>query len=594
LSSNCESSILALKGSGMSRITNREVASIFAIVADMLEIKGESIHRILAYRRASETISTLPRDLHAVHEEGALTDLTGIGETLAEKIVELLTTGQLAFYNRLAEEVPPGVVEMLSVPGLGPKKVSRFWKELGIVDLEQLKIAAQAGQLHDLPGMGAKSEVAILEGIEALARRTDRMSIGDAYPIARNLLTRLLQVEGAQYGDVAGSLRRYRATIGDIDLLVVSRNPEPIMEAFVHSPEVARVLGHGPTKSSVELHSGQQVDLRVLPSERYGTLLVYFTGSKEHNVKVRELALKKGLSLNEHGFTPVGGGGEILCATEEEVYATLGLPWIPPELREDRGEIEAAQTGALPDLVKLEDIQGDLQLHTTWSDGTSSVLEMAKALLARGRKYMLVTDHSYGLGIVQGLSPQDVSRQREEIDAANAELAGAFTVLHGAEVEIRADGRLDYDDETLAQFDIVQASLHTSLRQPREQITARLLGAIRNPYVSIIGHPRGQLYPDRAGADLDMDAVFAAAAECDVALEINANPYRLDLDDVHARRATEYGVKLTISTDAHQPDNFDLMHFGVATARRGWVFADQVVNTWSLERVRQWIERRKK
>lgn len=578
----------------MNRVTNREVASIFATVADMLEVKGESIHRILAYRRAAETISTLPRDLHAVQEEGTLTDLPGIGATLAEKIVELLTTGQLTFYNRLAEEVPPGVVEMLSVPGLGPKKVARFWKELGITDLEQLKSAAQAGKLRDLPGMGAKSEAVILEGIESLARRTDRMCIGDAYPIARSLLTRLLQVEGAQHGDVAGSLRRYRATIGDIDLLVVSLSPEPIMETFVQSPEVARVLAQGSTKSSVELHSGQQVDLRVLPPERYGTLLAYFTGSKEHNVKVRELALKKGLSLNEHGFTTIDGGDEILCATEEEVYATLGLPWIPPELREDRGEIEAAQAGNLPDLIMLEDIQGDLQLHTTWSDGTSSVLEMAKALLARGRKYMLVTDHSYGLGIVQGLSPQDVLKQREEIDAANAELAGSFTVLQGIEVEIRADGQLDYDDDTLARFDIVQASLHTSLRQPREQITARLLGAIRNRHVSIIGHPRGQLYPDRAGADLDMDAVFAAAAKCDVALEINANPQRLDLDDVHARRATEFGVKLTISTDAHQPDNFDLMHFGVATARRGWVSADQVVNTWPLEKVRQWIERRKR
>jgi DNA polymerase (family 10) len=578
----------------MDKVTNRDVASIFDTVADMLEIKGESIHRILAYRRAAETISSLPRDLNTVHEEGTLTDLPGIGATLAEKIVELLSTGQLAFYNRLAEEVPPGVVEMLHVPGLGPKKAARFWKELGITDLDQLKEAAETGKLRGLPGMGIKSEIAILEGIEAQSRRTGRMSIGEAYPIAHGLLERLLGIEGALHGDVAGSLRRYRATIGDIDLLIASHNPEPIMDTFVHAPEVGRVLAHGSTKSSVELHSGQQIDLRVLPPERYGTLLAYFTGSKEHNVRLRELALKKGLSLNEHAFTPVSGGDEILCATEEEVYATLGLPWVPPELREDRGEVEAAQAGKLPDLIELADMRGDLQLHTTWSDGAVSILEMAKAAMARGYQYMLVTDHSYGLGIVQGLSPQDVINQGEEIAAANAELGGAFTVLRGVEVEIRADGRLDYGDETLARFDLVQASLHTSLRQPREQITTRLLEAIRNPYVAIIGHPHGQLYPDREGADLDMDAVFAAAAECDVALEINANPARLDLDDVHARRAVEYGVKLTISTDAHRPDNMSLMHYGVGTARRGWVPAGQVVNTWPLEKVRQWIEGRKR
>ncbi|MBN1310955.1 MAG: hypothetical protein JXB30_05995, partial [Anaerolineae bacterium] len=401
-------------------------------------------------------------------------------------------------------------------------------------------------------------------------------------------------IDGVVRGDIAGSLRRYRATIGDIDILIAGHNPEPIMQTLVQAPEVSRVLAHGTTKSSVEFHSGLQIDLRVLPPERYGTLLAYFTGSKEHNVKLRELALKKGLSLNEHGFTPVAGGNEILCATEEEVYAVLGLPWIPPELRENRGELETAQDGKLPELIELKDIKGDLQLHTTWSDGKSSILEMAKAALERGYQYMLVTDHTYGLGVVQGMSPQDVAAQREEVDAANAELAGEFTVLQGAEVEIRADGKLDYDDETLARLDLVQASLHTSLRQPREQITARLINAIRNPYITIIGHPRSKLYPNREGADLDMDAVFAAAAEHDVALEINANPSRLDLDDVHARRAAEFGVKLTISTDAHHPQSFDLMHYGVGTARRGWISANQVVNTWPLEKVRQWIKERRR
>jgi DNA polymerase (family 10) len=575
-------------------VTNREVASIFATVADMLEIKGENIHRVLSYRRAAETIADLPRDLNAIHEEGTLTDLPYIGETLAAKIEELLTTGELAFFNRLADEIPPGVVAMLQVPGLGPKRAARFWKELGITTIDGLKEAAQAGRLRQLSGMGAKSEANILEGIEALARRTDRISIGSAYPTARRILGTLLELDGVLRGDVAGSLRRWRATIGDIDLLVASSQPEPIMQAFVDLPEVARVLVHGSTKTSVELYNGQQVDLRVLPPERYGTLLAYFTGSQAHNVKMRELALKQGLSLNENGFTPLDGGDEILCATEEEVYDVLGLPWIPPELREDRGEIEAAQAGELPDLITLEDMRGDLQLHTTWSDGRAGVLDMARAAMARGYSYMLVTDHSYGLGVVSGLAPEDIPRQREEIDRANAELGGAFTVLHGVEVEIKADGTLDYEDDVLARFDIVQASLHTSLRQPREQVTQRLLNAIHSPHVDIIGHPRGQMIPDREPADLDMDAVFEAAAGHDVALEINANPHRLDLDDVHARRAAELGIKLTISTDAHRPEDFELMQYGVATARRGWVSAAQVVNTWPLDKVMRWVEGRGK
>ncbi len=576
----------------MKPMTNREVAAIFATIADMLEIKGENIHRILAYRRAAETIASLPRDINAVYAEGTLTDLPHIGQTLAEKIAELLTTGELTLFNRLAEEIPAGVLDMLRVPGLGPKRAARFWKELGITSVDELREAAQAGRLRSLPGMGAKSETNILEGIEALARRTDRIPIGEAFPIAAHLLERLLQVEGVLQGEMAGSLRRRKTTIGDIDLLVAGYHPQPVVEAFVNLPEVARVLVQGETKVSVELYSGQQVDLRVLPPERYGTLLAYFTGSKEHNVRMRELALKQGLSLSENGFTPLGGGEEILCASEEEVYATLGLPWIPPELREDQGEIEAALDGKLPDLVTLDDIQGDLQLHTTWSDGKASVLEMARAAAAQGYKYMLVTDHTYGLGIVRGMSPEDIAKQRQEIDAANAELEGRLTILQGAEVEIRADGALDYDDKTLARLDMVVASLHTSLRQPREQITTRLLNAIRNPYVTIIGHPHGQMIPDREPADLDMDAIFEAAKQHDVALEINANPRRLDLDDTHARRAAQLGVKLAISTDAHHPDEFGLMHFGVAIARRGWVSPASVINTWPLEKLLEWVKAR--
>jgi len=574
----------------MADLTNREIARIFARIADMLRIKAESIHRVLAYERASETIAELPRDVRAVFEEGGLTELPGIGETLAAKIEEMLTTGHLEFYERLQSEIPAGLVDMLAIPGLGHKKVALFWKELEITSIEALQAAAEAGKLRDLPGMGAKSETNVLEGIAALARRSDRVPIGDAYPIAMQMLKRLLDIEGALQGEVAGSLRRRRATIGDIDILIASDTPEPIMQAFTTQPEVARVLGQGSTKSSVELHNGQQVDLRVLPPERYGTLLQYFTGSKEHNVRLRELALKQGLSLNEHALTPLDGSPEILCASEGEVYQRLGLPWIAPELREDRGEIEAAQEGRLPELITLADIQGDMQLHTTWSDGKASVMEMAQAAMAQGRRYMLVTDHSFGLGITQGIKPEDVAQQRAEIAQVNAELAGAFRVLHGVELEIKADGSLDFDDEVLAQFDIVLASMHTSLRQPREQITARVLRAIQNPYVMILGHPRGQMIPDREPADLDMDRIFEAARTHHVALEINANPHRLDLDDTHARRAVELGVRLTISTDAHDPAHFAFMHYGVATARRGWVTAASVINAWPLDHVLGWVE----
>lgn len=577
----------------MADVTNQEVAHIFATIADMLQLKGENFHRVNAYRRGAETVANLPRDINAVHAEGTLEDLPYIGSTLAEKIDEILTTGELTFYNKLSQEVPLSVVEMMQVPGMGPKTAALVWKELGVDSIEELKAAAEAGELRDLPGLGAKTESNILAGIDILSRRTDRYLIGDAYPLAIGILDELLELPESQHGTVAGSLRRGRATIGDIDLLIASDTPEPIMKAFVEMSSVARVLGHGETKSSVELHSGHQVDLRVLPTERYGTLLVYFTGSKDHNVVLREMALKQGLSLNEHAFTPVENGDEILCDTEEEVYATLGLPWIPPELRENRGEIEAAKAGELPDLITLDDMRGDLQSHTTWSDGKSSVLEQARAAQAQGYDYLLITDHSYGLGVVQGMAPEDVDKQREEVDAANDELAGEFTVLQGVEVEIKADGTLDYDDETLAKFDIVLASLHTSLRQPREQITERLLNAIRNPYVRIIGHPRGRLLPDREPADLDMDAVYEAAAEHNVALEINANPHRLDLDDIHARRAVEMGVKLTISTDAHRPDQFALMHYGVTMARRGWVTAADVVNTWPLEKVLEWAKDRR-
>jgi DNA polymerase (family 10) len=390
---------------------------------------------------------------------------------------------------------------------------------------------------------------------------------------------------------VAGSLRRMRATIGDLDFLVGAEDARPVMAAFVIHPQVARVLGQGPTKTSVELDLGLQADLRVLPPERFGTLLQYFTGSKDHNVRLRELALAKGLSLNEHAFTRKDGR-EILCATEAEVYRTLGLPYIAPELREDRGELQVAEAGKLPKLVEVRDLQSDLHAHTTWSDGQASIREMALAARTRGLRCLAITDHSQSLGVTGGLTVERLRRQRREIDTVQADLGTSFSLLQGAEVEIRADGHLDYTDDVLEDLDIVVASLHTSLRQDRARITERLLSAIRNRHVDIIGHPTGRLLPEREGADLDLEAILKAAAQHGVALEVNANPQRLDLDDVHIKRALELGCLLAINTDAHHPEHFGLAHYGVGTARRGWAAAENVINAWPVERLLQWLDER--
>ncbi|MBI4771946.1 MAG: DNA polymerase/3'-5' exonuclease PolX, partial [Chloroflexi bacterium] len=480
----------------------------------------------------------------------------------------------------------------LKVDGVGPKKALLFWRELGVTGVPELKAAAEAGKLAGLPGMGAKSEARVLAGVAALSRRaTGRVSIGRAWPAARDLLARLRGLPGVQAAEVAGSLRRWRPTIGDVDLLAAASDPVPVMAAFVGLPQVIRVLGHGETKSSVELANGLRVQLWVHPPERFGAALQYATGSKEHNVRLRELALKRGLSLSEHGLTREDGS-EILCATEPEVYAALGLPFIAPELREDRGEIQAALAGALPRLLALDEVRADLHNHSTWSDGAESIEAMARAALARGLRVLAITDHSQSLCVTGGLSPEKLREQRAELDAVQDRLGDRLLLLQGAEVEIRADGALDYDDRTLAGLDIVVASVHTSLRQERERITARLLAAVRNPHVDIIGHPTGQLIGEREPADLDMEAVLAAAAESGVALEINANPARLDLNDGLARRALELGCTLSINTDSHHAEQFALMEYGVATARRAWAGAAQVINTWEPDRLRAWLRRR--
>ena len=575
----------------MGKTDNQQLANIFRTIADLLEIRGENIYKILAYRKAADSLSNLGQDVNEIWKQGKLTDVDGVGKAIAEKIDELLSTGHLGFLERLEAEVPPSLAELLQVPDLGPKKVALFWKQLGITSLKELENAARAGKLRSLPGMGDKSEAKIIAGIEALSRRSNRIPIGRAWPFAQELLAYLRSVEGVRAVELGGSLRRMRATVGDIDILAAARDSRAIMDAFVNRKDVARVLGKGETKSSVEFTHGLQAQLWVHPAEHWGTALVYATGSKDHNVRLREYALKRGYSLSEHALQRKDGS-EVTCEREEDVYKTLGLPFIPPELREDRGEVQAAIKGSLPELVELKDIKSDLQTHSTWSDGKCSIKDMAIAARSRGYKAIAITDHTSGLGVVQGMTEDDLKKRLVEINKARDELGDSILILNGAEVEIRSDGSLDYTDEVLASLDLVIASLHSSLRQPREKITARLLKAMHNPHVDIIGHPTGRLMPDREGADLDMDAVLAVAAESGVALEINAHPARLDLDDVHAKRAIELGIKLSINTDAHDDAGMEVMHFGVSTARRGWVEAKDVINTFSPAQLTRWLKSR--
>jgi DNA polymerase (family X) len=583
-------------------VTNRQIADVFDMVADMLQLKGEIIHRVLSYRRAAESVRELPRDINVVAAEGKLTEMPGIGKTLEEKIIELIETGELEFYNRLAAEIPPGVVDIMRINGVGPKKAQLFWKELQITDVQMLEQAAKEGKLRDLSGMGAKSEQKVLEGIESLRRQTGRTPLGVALPAAEALLDPLRSLPGVVDTQLAGSIRRARPTIGDIDLLLAVDNMEAapaIMEVFVQQPTVARVLGQGETKSSVELHNGVQVDLRVLPIEEWGTAQQYFTGSQAHNIRIREIALAKGYSLNEHAFSPVDKSGNIIedaekvtFSSEEAVYEFLDMQWITPEIRENAGEIERAQARTLPRFIQLEDIQADLHMHTTWSDGKLSIREMVELAKAHGRKYIVITDHSRSLGVANGLTVDRLLEQQAEIRRIDAEMNGSIRVFHGTEMEITADGHLDFPDDVLAQLDFVIASVHVSLRQERDVVTQRMLRAVQNPHVDLIGHPRGQLIPTREPHDADMDAVFAAAQTSGVAMEINANPARLDLEAQYARRAAELGILLSINTDSHNASDMDLLHYGIRTARRGWVEPESVINTWPLERFLSWAQSR--
>lgn len=579
-------------------MNNFEIAKIFEQMGELMTIRGDNFHRTLAYKRGAETIRDLGEPLSEMVMAGEdLTKLPGIGKTLAEKIKEMLDTGTLRAFEKVKAEIPLALLELTRVEGLGGKRVKLIYDQLGITTLDALIEAAEDGRIAALPKMGKKSAEKIATNARALLEHgDDRIPIGEALPLAQQILAELKTLDGVEKAEIGGSLRRMKETIGDVDLLLGVKegtDPAPIMQHFVDLPLVDTIEGQGNTKSSVILWMGMKVDLRVLPLRYWGSLLQYFSGSKEHNVRLRALATAQGLSLNEYGFSAEAKTPpeqRDTCASEEAVYNTLALPYIPPVLREGRGEIEAAQKGELPKVVQIGDIRADLHMHTTYSDGKHSVLAMAQAAQARGFEYIVITDHSHGLGIANGLSPARLEAQAREIEKANAEMGDQFTILCGTEMEIKADGTLDFSDDVLAELDFVIASLHVNLKQPREQIMDRFMAAIDNPHVDMIAHPTGRLLGKREGADVDMTRLIMAASSSKTILEINANPARLDLNDVHAKYAAMMGVKIGINCDAHSADQFNLLPYGIAVAQRAWITPAQVVNTWPLEKLLAFIE----
>ena len=560
---------------------NQEIARIFNDIADLLEIKGGNPFRIRAYRRAAQNIEGLTKDV-AETPKDELMKIPGIGQDLAGKIEEYVRTGSLQFYEDLKKEVPAGLSVLLSVPSLGPKTAKLLFERLKVKDIETLEQLARKHKLSGLPGIKDKTEENILKGVEMLKRGMERQPLGKVLPVANDILQHLKREAPIKKLSIAGSIRRWKDTIKDIDILATSQDPKAAMNAFVHLPHVKDVLMHGPTKSSVIIHEGLQVDLRVVEENSFGAALAYFTGSKAHNIRLREMALKSGLKINEYGVFREKDNMKVGGKEEEDIYRILDLPYIPPELREDTGEVEAAIEGRLPKLIELKDIKGDLHVHSKWSDGSHDFEELIDEAKKRGYEYIAITDHSKGLGIARGLSAERLIEEKKEIDAINKRLKG-FRLIAGIEVDIRSDGRMDFPDEILKKMEVVVASIHSGFRQNREQMTKRLVSAMRNPYVSIIAHPTGRLIGERDPYDVDMDEVFKVAKETGTAIEINAYPLRLDLNDVYAKMAKEIGIAIVISTDTHITNQFDYMGYGVSIARRGWLEKKDILNTLSYD-----------
>jgi DNA polymerase (family 10) len=570
-------------------LTNRDLADQFEEIGDLLEIQGANVFRVRAYRNAARTLRDLPQSVvELVQQEADLTELPGIGKDLAQQLQEAVADGEPAALSELKEQVPEGLVAVKGVAGLGPKRTQTLYKQLGIDDLDKLRKAAEGGRIRELSGFGKKTEQKILHELATRGSGETRIRLRDAEGRAEPLVDYLRRVDGVETVTIAGSYRRRKETVGDLDILVVCSDDSPLVERFVGYADVREVLSQGTTRSSVILKGGLQVDLRVVPAESYGAALHYFTGSKDHNVRVRQMAIDRGLKVNEYGVWD--GETQVAGRTEQEVYAAVELPVIPPELREARGEFEAARDGRLPELIALEDIRGNLHGHTTWSDGAASARAMAEAARERGWAYIAITDHSQAVRVANGLDADRLARQIDEIDALNEELDG-LTLLKGIEVDILEDGSLDLPDDVLESLDIRVGAVHSRFNLARDKQTDRIRRALDGGLVDILAHPTGRLIGSRAGYALDLERVIAKAAEVGCALEINAQPARLDLDDTHARMAIDAGVKLSIATDAHAEAHYDLMRYGIDQARRAWVSKADVLNTRSLKQLRQALKR---
>ena len=594
-------------------LTNGDLARIFHEIGDILEVKGEIAFKTIAYHRAADTIGRSPIDLVAAYRAGDPPKVAGVGQAISDKISELVTTGRMLFLEQLRAEVPASLVDLLRIPGLGPKTVRQLHQELAIATMDELKSAAEAGRIRTIRGLSERTEHMILEGIRRIETEPPRrLYLHQAEEHLAALTAILGAVPGVESVQAAGSWRRRKETIGDLDVLAEAADPSALMERFTSLGTVDQIVARGGHKSAIRLLRGPQVDLMVMPPGTAGTYLIHFTGSKEHNVRLRARARDRGWSLSEHGFLRIGEDGEPLTgadadlrtfATEAEAYGFLDLPFIEPELREDAGEIEAAVAGLLPTLVTRADLRGDCHSHSEWSDGSQPIEVMAEAARRRGYAYQVLTDHSRSLAIANGLTPERVEEERTIIAALNARFAAeeaagtappetppeGFRLLHGCELEVRADGELDYEDDLLARFDVVVASVHVARRQPRAELTRRTLNAIRSPHVDIVAHPAGRMIQTRDDLDLDWEAVYAAAAANGTALEVNGSPHRLDLSAERARRAVAAGCILAIDSDAHHTRELDDTRWGIAQARRGWVTPRDVLNTRSRADLIAWV-----
>src|SRR4051812_14675718 len=589
---------------------NHELSQLFSSMAAMMEIKGESVFKAIAFGKVSRLLNDMTFDVRKCYEDGTLCDLEGVGDASRRVIEEYIKTGRSTDFEELAESVPAGLIPLLGIPSLGPKTIGMLWRERGVTSMADLVKVVESGALKGLKGIGEKKIEAIKAGIAMKSQAAGRKGIIEALPIAESLVERLRALRPVKQAEIAGSLRRRRETIGDVDLVCSLKDDArgtEVAEAFCKFPEVQKVLGSGNAKASVITAGGLQVDLRIIPADRFGAALMYFTGSKEHNVKIRGRAQDQGYTLNDWGLfkldewekSPKRTPGEvppvkpIAGATEAEIYKKLGLAYIEPELREDRGEIAAAENGKLPKLIELSDIRGDLHSHTTASDGVATIEQMAEAAIAKGYQFLAITDHSKSQAIANGLSVERLLKHAAAVRKASDKLKGEIKLLAGSEVDILSDGQLDYEDAVLAELDYVVASPHFALTQDADKATARMLRAIENRYVNVIGHPTGRLIDRRAGLPIRFEPVFKLAAETGPALEITPSSPRLDLNETNARSAIESGVMLSINTDAHSPDELDLIPYGINVARRAWATKKNVINCMSWEELEKFIARKR-